>query len=57
MMHTAYATRLKNFTLQTAQTVQSVIFFVALCAGGSAFAQPRDTTNYPDRPIKIVVGF
>ena len=57
MMHTAYATGIKNFTRQTALAVKSVIFFVGLCSVGSAFAQPRDATNYPDRPIKIVVGF
>jgi tripartite-type tricarboxylate transporter receptor subunit TctC len=57
MMHTAYATGIKNFTLQTAQAVQSVIFFVMLCSVGSAFAQARDSASYPDRPIKIVVGF
>ncbi|MEI8403390.1 MAG: tripartite tricarboxylate transporter substrate-binding protein, partial [Alcaligenaceae bacterium] len=57
MMHTTYATGIKNFTLQTALAVKGVIFFVMLCSVGSAFAQARDSASYPDRPIKIVVGF
>jgi len=57
MVKTVFAMSLKNITLQTAQAVKSVIFFIVLSLTTSVCAQPRDTTSYPDRPIKIVVGF
>lgn len=57
LMQTVGARSLKNVTLQTAQAVKSVIFFMMLGLTANVCAQARDTANYPDRPIKIVVGF
>jgi tripartite-type tricarboxylate transporter receptor subunit TctC len=57
LMQTVGARSLKSVTLQTAQAAKSVIFFTMMGLTASVCAQARDTTNYPERPIKIVVGF
>ena len=57
MTHSACARSFKNVTLQTALAVKSVIFFMVMGFTSSVYAQVRDAANYPDRPIKIVVGF
>jgi tripartite-type tricarboxylate transporter receptor subunit TctC len=57
MKHFAGARSFKNVTLQTALAAISVIFFMVMGLTNSVYAQARDASHYPERPIKIVVGF